>query len=446
MEFQSKTFNIWIGLRSSDFQIFDKLVDINQIVSIDIDDTRNIPIISQELLTKKRMTWSNEELLRVEKLEIFKKLIRELETSTKKVNIYCYHSLPVIERIARKNKHIRIYASPINLKRKLDDKLTFLKFLKDLKLKSVYSLIFRINETNYHKLKRALGLPFVIKERIGASGGSTYFVRNEEDLMKLKKIIKTGVVLASKYIRGPSFNINAFIDKKIQLSPPSIQITGIPECSCEKFTYCGNDFSSFNTIDSSIKDAFFDTTKKIGVKMQKMGYYGLFGIDFVYDPKNKILYPLEINPRFQGSTPLLMRYQTFKELDRLIELYENPNKIISYNYPVDVSFFLLHNINGKRMKVKRHFNSGIYKLYFRNREINLKYLGNQYSFPRNKRELLILGCPKVGTTVEPGAGILRIEFREDILNYTNMYLRKRYSELARVIYKSLWGDYQLCVG
>lgn len=437
MKFPAKTFNIWIGLRASDFLMFDKLVDINQIVSIDYDYTRGIPLISREFLTKKRTPWSNEELLKVEKLESFKDLTRELEASIKKVNIYCYHSLPLLERIARKNKHIRLHAPPINLKRKLDDKLTFLHFLKDLKIKSIDSLIFRINEASYPKLKEVLSLPFVIKERIGASGSGSYFVRNEEDFMRFKKLIKPKMVIGLKYIKGPIFNINAFIGKKIQLSPPSIQLTGIPECSSERFTYCGNDFSSFDKVDSSIKNGIFEMTKKIALKMQKMGYYGVFGIDFIYNIKNEILYPLEINPRFQGSTPLLVRYQQSKNLDRLTGLYFN-SKTIPYHNPVNTSFCLLHNIHRKRMKIRRHLSSGIYRFSLKNGKLTLNYLGNKYSFPKNKNEVLILGCLGLGTMVEPEAGILRMEFANSILDPTNMRLKKYYSELVEMFYQLLW--------
>lgn len=438
MEFQDKTFNIWIGLRASDFLMFDKLIDINQIVSIDSDDTRDIPLISREFSTKKRTTWSNEELLKIEKLESFKNLIQELKLSTKKVNIFCYHSLPSFEKIARKNNYIRIYASPINLKRKLDDKLAFLHFLKDLKIKSMDSLIFRIKEASYPKLKQVLGLPFVIKERIGASGSGSYFVRNEEDLMKVKKLIKPQMAIGLKYINGPIFNINAFIGKKIQLSPPSIQLAGIPECSSERFTYCGNDFSAFEKL-TSIKNGLFEMTNKIALKMQKMNYYGIFGIDFICDLKNKILYPLEINPRFQGATPLLMRYQQSKNLNRLIELFFN-FKTTSYHYSVNVSFCLLHNIHGKSMKIKRHFSSGIYRFFLKNGKLTLNYLGDKYSFPKNKNEMLILGCPESGTIVEPGAGILRMEFADSILDPTNMNLKKHYSKLVKMIYKLLWEN------
>lgn len=437
MESKGKTINIWIGLRASDFQMFDELVRIDKIVSIDTDDTKGISLISREFSTNKRTPWANEELLEVERLESFRGLTQELEISTKKINVFCYHNLPALERLVRKNKRIRLYAPPISLKRNLDDKLRFLNLLKSLKLKSIPSLTPKIKEANYHKLKKELGLPFVIKERVGASGRGSYFVRNKKDLMRFKKIIKTGVVITSKYIAGPSFNINAFVGKNVQLSQPSLQIIGLPECSSEKFTYCGNDFRSFNAIDKNIKNELYCITKKIGNKIKKKGFSGLFGIDFIYDTKNKILYPLEINPRFQGSTPLLTRYQRFKKRGRLTELYIN-SKTIPYNYSVNASFLLLHNIHGKKMIIKKSFNSGIYKFYFRNRRLSLNYLGNEDSFPKNKSEMLILGCPKLGAIVEPGAGILRIEFADSVLDSTRINLKKSYSELAKIVYKSLW--------
>ena len=52
---KNKPFNVWIGLRSSDYQMFDWLTPISYIVSIDHDDTKNIPFISIEASTKIRL-------------------------------------------------------------------------------------------------------------------------------------------------------------------------------------------------------------------------------------------------------------------------------------------------------------------------------------------------------------------------------------------------------
>src|SRR5215475_11723276 len=103
-------FNIWIGLRASDYQIFTDLVEIDQIVSIDTDDTQGIPLISREALSRRRGPWSNDELLAVSDVEAFQTLCEEITRMKSNVNIYCYHSAPVLEELAREYKHIHIHS------------------------------------------------------------------------------------------------------------------------------------------------------------------------------------------------------------------------------------------------------------------------------------------------------------------------------------------------
>jgi hypothetical protein len=440
MKARKNAMNIWIGLRASDYQMFGMPIRMDKIASIDFETVKGVRLISCEMSTKERSPWSNEELLEIEKLRNFRNMISKLGSSGKHVNIFCYHSIPTIEKIAEKNKQIKIYAPPISIKRKFDDKLFFLKLLKNLEIKSAYSLIGEAKEKNYCKFKRELGRLFVAKKRIGASGGATHLIKNKRDFLKLAKNNKKETLIFSKYISGPSLNVNAFAGKKISVSCPSLQIIGAPECSSGIFAYCGNDFAATRRMSRDIGKELHCITRKIGEAMKKRGYWGIFGIDFVYDIKNKVLFPLEINPRFQGSTPLLMRYLRSKNISGLVELYINSSKLISGSErrTVNASFLLLHNINGKKMTVKRHLKSGIYKFYFRNRKMSLYYIGNDMLFPGSNDELLILGCPQAGVTIKPGAGILRIEFAGQIMNSKLTALKKRYSCLAKEIYKLIW--------
>jgi hypothetical protein len=172
--------------------------------------------------------------------------------------------------------------------------------------------------------------------------------------------------------------------------------------------------------------------------MKDLGYYGVFGIDFIYNLKDKVLYPLEINPRMQGSTALLARYQLGRKAPRLVELYASETGPFHSAENVDASFILLHNLSDKRLKIENSFVSGIYTFAFVQGKLNLTYLGNEALFPTQKNELLVLGCPPKGTLVEPGAGIMRIEFSGPILKKKGTHLRKIYSSIASDMYNTLW--------
>jgi len=434
-----ENFNIWIGLRASDYEMFTDVIEIDQIVSIDTDNTKGVPLISRESSSKRREPWSNDELLRVSDIEEFKTLCERITTLKSTVNIYCYHSFSVLEKLASEYPHIHIHSSPIELRDKLDDKLQFIELLDTLNLPQISSFSDNINNLNFDEIAEKVGLPLVLKLKVGASGGQTYFVSTNDDFIKLQQTLNNDTVIVSEYVSGPSFNINGFIGTEgVYLDQPSLQIIGVPECSAGKFTYCGNDFSSFHKNYQYITNEIKQVTEKLGWYMKGLGYFGIFGVDFIYNLKNNVLHPLEINPRMQGSTALLARYQLVKKTPRLVELYVSETKPPHNTEPVDASFILLHNLSNKRLRIEHNFASGIYRFALSQGKLDLKYLAAKTLFPTQKNELLLLGCPEIGTTIEPGAGIMRVEFGSAILKKRGTHLKKLYSKIANSLYNMLW--------
>src|SRR5947207_1751722 len=344
-------FNIWIGLRASDYQIFTDLVEIDQIVSIDTDDTKGIPLISREVLSKHRGPWSNDELLGVSTVEGFQTLCEKIANMKSEVNIYCYHSFAVLEELAREYKHIHIHSSPAGLRDRLDDKLQFIEVLNVLDMPKIASLSEPIRNLNFDEISAKFGLPLVLKLRVGASGGQTYFVSTNDEFLKLQQALGDEIVIVTKYVSGPSFNVNGFIGREgVYLDQPSLQIIGVPECSSGRFTYCGNDFVCFHKNYQFIAGEMKQVAEKLGWYMKNLGYYGVFGVDFIYDVKEKVLYPLEINPRMQGSTALLACYQFVHQGPRLVELYGAEGDSFHATEKVDASVVLLHNLSNERLK------------------------------------------------------------------------------------------------
>jgi hypothetical protein len=434
-----ENFNVWIGLRASDYQVFTDVVQIDQIVSIDSDDTKGIPLISKELVTKRREPWSNDELLTLADLAEFQALCARFSTLETPVNIYCYHSFLALEEQAHKYEHVTVRSSSMELRDHLDDKLQFMELLHTLNLPKILSFSNTINNLDFDEIKAKVGLPLVIKLKVGASGGQTYFVSSSEDFRTLQQTLKNETVIVSTYISGPSFNINGFIGtENVYLDQPSLQLIGIPECASGKFTYCGNDFPSFNKYYRDVAKEIKKVTERIGWYIKEQGYYGVFGVDFIYNLKDSVLYPLEINPRMQGSTALLARYQFTKKFPRLAELYITETQTFHTAETVEASFILLHNLSNERLTIEHSFASGLYTFAFSKGKLKLTYLGYEGVFPTHKSELLIVGCPPQGTFIEPGAGIMRIEFSSAILKKNGRHLKKLYAKIAHDMYNILW--------
>ena len=77
----------------------------------------------------------------------------------------------------------------------------------------------------------------------------------------------------------------------------------------------------------------------IGNKIKNIGYKGILGIDYIISGND--VYFLEINPRFQASTPLINRALTDKGLpsvqEMVLESFSDVGPVIS-NYNVVVYY------------------------------------------------------------------------------------------------------------
>ena len=156
-----------------------------------------------------------------------------------------------------------------------------------------------INYKDYDELvKRYNTKKFVLQEKNGAGGSTTYYVKNKEEYNKINNNNKCCI---SKYIKNTPLNITLIISKKdIIYLPISVQLIKIIN---NKFKYVGGDFAYTNNLDINLIDTINKYSSIIGLDLQKQGYRGVLGIDYILS-ENKI-YFMEINPRFQSSSFLI---------------------------------------------------------------------------------------------------------------------------------------------
>ena len=143
----------------------------------------------------------------------------------------------------------------------------------------------------------------VVQHPLG-SGGSKTFICDENNWFELKnKLIKEDTYIISNYMENNiPYNIHCIIGKnQIEIFPPSMQELDV----IDKIEYIGSFYDI--KLTKKIKNKFREYTTKICLKLQKMGYRGVLGIDYIYVENE--LYFIEINPRFQGST---------RQLDKLL--------------------------------------------------------------------------------------------------------------------------------
>lgn len=159
------------------------------------------------------------------------------------------------------------------------------------------------SDCNYLRLcQRFPGInTFIIQNTYSVGGTKTYIVKSANNLRDVKQNNKPyEICIISPYIKQSiSLNIHLLCSKKGPIIfPYSTQIIK-PHNNC--LLYVGSDFTRRYNVE--IEQKIFDISTFIGNKLCKMGYMGIVGIDFLL--ANNILYFIEINPRFQGSTKIL---------------------------------------------------------------------------------------------------------------------------------------------
>ena len=142
---------------------------------------------------------------------------------------------------------------------------------------------------------------FILQGCTGAGGNDTYAITQNSWNNVFNKLNNHDIYLLSPNLQ-PSYsvNIHVLIGKNIVFTSPSIQII---ENEDDRMVYHGADFIEYRNVPIEIKNKILGLSKQIGEKIQCLGYKGVLGIDYLIE--GNAVYFLEINPRFQASTPLI---------------------------------------------------------------------------------------------------------------------------------------------
>lgn len=145
---------------------------------------------------------------------------------------------------------------------------------------------------------------FVVQAAYSCGGSGTWLITEKNHAHLLDRLDPETLYAVSPYQENSiSPNIHLMIyAQEIVLFPPSIQLI---EISQEGFSYKGADFPLYRSLSGQLDQRLRTYAQKIGNILQKAGYRGVCGIDFLI--ANDTIYLMEVNPRFQSSTFLLNR-------------------------------------------------------------------------------------------------------------------------------------------
>jgi predicted ATP-grasp superfamily ATP-dependent carboligase len=226
----------------------------------------------------------------------------------------------------------QICLNEIPLLEKLDNKIEMRKYFKNLvpSLDYVYLTGADINSSILKNIAKVL----IIQSPIGSGGAKTYFCNKDtfKTIQPLLKPFETYII--SKYQnQNIPLNIHCIIgNKNIEILPPSLQLLEINN----KIEYIGSEYDISGTlILPNLKNQLIEYSNLICSKLQKDGYRGVLGLDYIYVEEK--LFFIEINPRFQGST---------RQVDKLLKDSNLPS-IFKYNFD---AFYKDKLISTKKMK------------------------------------------------------------------------------------------------
>ena len=138
--------------------------------------------------------------------------------------------------------------------------------------------------------------PLVIQLPYGGGGSKTFLCTADNYKEVEKKCDNNEMYSVSVYRQNRcDYNIHCVIAKEqIMLFAPSMQVLEISD----KIEYDDSDYNI--SLPDDVKFKMRDYSLRVCEHLQKKGYRGVAGIDYIY-PDGE-LYFIEINPRFQGST------------------------------------------------------------------------------------------------------------------------------------------------
>ena len=227
-----------------------------------------------------------------------------------------------VAKICKNDSNVKYFAFNKNVKQLLDnlkinvdsradfeliDKLNDKKFIRNYLKKyiPIIDAIFIDHKISYEEAcKKVNSHEMVIQGKVGAGGNNTFFVDCEEKFQRYTNSVNHNYFL-SKYVVHIPINSTLIITEsgKVKL-PSSVQLIKLED---DKFKYVGADFIYYDKLSYQVKIKIDEYTQIIKEQLQKLGYRGIAGIDFIID-ENEDVYFMEINPRFQASSFIINQY------------------------------------------------------------------------------------------------------------------------------------------
>jgi hypothetical protein len=195
---------------------------------------------------------------------------------------------------------------PSALRHRLDSKLTTTRLANEAGVASVPHILARVDSYGaLRRVARDLGPDLVVQLPHGDSGSTTFFITSAADFRDHAAAIAAAPeVKVMRRIRCRPLTIEGCVTRHGTLVGPLMaELIGFPTLTPYRGGWCGNEFAP-DRLGSDLRPQAQRATVLLGRQLQRTGYRGYFGLDFLLDEDTGDLYLGELNPRITGATSL----------------------------------------------------------------------------------------------------------------------------------------------
>jgi hypothetical protein len=148
-----------------------------------------------------------------------------------------------------------------------------------------------------------LGRDLVVQTPYGDSGRTTFFIRGEDDWARYAdRIVGEKLKVMRRINHMPGTVEGCATRHGTLVGPVMTDITGFSEITPYKGGWCGNDAAP-DVLSPDVQAAVRRMVQKLGDRLWKEGYKGVFCCDFLVDTDTSAVYLGEVNPRISGASP-----------------------------------------------------------------------------------------------------------------------------------------------
>lgn len=318
----------------------------------------------------------------------------------------------------------RLLINNKNMNDIFENKVSFYKILqKYLPQSNIPGFVDILGTVNFKDTSSKLGAPFVIQFAHGWAGKTTYIINTEKNFLELQKKFSLTEVKITKYIESITVLNNACLYKGMTLvSLPAVQLSNIPLLHKNPSVTCGRQWPA-TMLTSLQKSEINNLTLKVGSIMDKFGFKGYFGMDFLIDKKNGKIFISENNARFTASSSFYSKLEMpFKQESTpliFFHLAAYLNKNINTKYTVE-------NILGSQVilrnpKIIPNFGKNINYGVFDDNKGDFKLQSLDYK-PGNLKSGQFIFIRRVDKSVKADLEIGRIETKNEVIDINNKLL------------------------